>query len=84
MNLFRIKLTGRLQIDLLLSRIESTFSEMHIPEPAFGAAVQAAFLALVREFVTLFLSIGENRRKDFGDVEYSSNLGTRSSTISGQ
>jgi hypothetical protein len=37
----------RAQIDILLSRIESMFSEMHVPEPALGATVLAAVAALV-------------------------------------
>jgi hypothetical protein len=40
-------LTGRAQIDLLLLRIGTMFTDMHVPEPALGATVQAAASALV-------------------------------------
>jgi hypothetical protein len=36
-----------MQIETLLSRIESIFSEHHVPEPALGATVLAAVSALV-------------------------------------
>ena len=43
----RMELTSRVQIELLLSRIELMFGEMHVPEPALGATVETAVSALV-------------------------------------
>ena len=37
---------ARAQIEVLLSRIETMFSEMNVPEPALGATMQAAISAL--------------------------------------
>ena len=52
-HIIRVQLTSRVQIELLLSRIELMFGEMHVPEPAFGATVDAAVSALVYNLVNL-------------------------------
>jgi protein transport protein SEC24 len=40
-------LIDRLQIEALLSRIDTMFSEIHVPEPALGACMISAVSALV-------------------------------------
>jgi len=40
-------MSRRLLIETLLSRIESMFTEINVPEPALGATVSAAVSALV-------------------------------------
>jgi len=46
-NYFHPVMSRRLLIETLLSRIESMFTEINVPEPALGATVSAAVSALV-------------------------------------
>jgi hypothetical protein len=71
-----------MQIEILLSRIGSMFAEMHMPEPAFGALVQAGLSALVINPIDYDLyAIGKSRWQDLSHAQLSSNLGTRPSSL---
>jgi protein transport protein SEC24 len=61
------KLTCRAQIEVLLSRIETMFAEMHVPEPALGATVLAAVSALVFRTRSMLMT----RRKSEARYQYS-------------
>jgi hypothetical protein len=57
------------------------FTEVNVPEPALGATVLAAVMALVCVKCWLYLPLGEIRRKVVCIPQFPSNLGTRSLTF---
>ena len=58
-------LNSRLQIEDLLTRIETMFKDSQAPEPSLGAAVFAAVTALVHQSIAAILILRKNSAGKF-------------------